>query len=231
MAKTKAMQTENNEITIPDDYQMNFETDDVKVPQILLWQKMSDMPEFEDSGVKAGEFVNPVTGEILGTNFECAVIRCFITARKYGEKDPQTGRKTIDKYSRDGIHWDDSGKRIHTQEYKYNDKGDYAMKAYHYVVLPKGSIMPCVIVFRGASAKHAKGLNANLMYIKPSWRTWFKISSSIEESNSNKYYVMKAQPQPKKSLSSEEAEMCHGFFTSSDLQSSNNVVDEDPVYE
>ena len=230
MATTKTMQTATNEIAIPDDYQMEFETDDVKVPQILLWQKMSDMPEFEDSGVNAGEFVNPVTGEILGTNFECAIIRCFITARRYGEKDPQTGRKTIEKYSRDGIHWDDSGERIHPQEYKYNEKGDYAMKAYHYVVLPKGSIMPCVIVFRGASAKHAKGLNANLMYIKPSWRTWFKISSSMEESSGNKYYVMKAQPQPKKALSTDEAEMCYGFYMSSEIQSST-VVDDDPVYE
>ena len=227
---TKEIQTkENNAIEIPQDYDMGFDTDDVKVPQILVWQKMSDMPEFEGTGVKAGDLVNPVTGEILGTSVECAVIRCFITARKYGEKDPLTGRKTIVKYSKDGVHWDEDGARIHPQEFKWNAEGDYAMKAYHYVVLPKDSIMPCVLVFRGASAKHAKGLNANLMYIKPSWRTWFKISTVMEETNGNKYFVLKSQPQPKKPLSAEEAEMCYGFYQSSTVDKA--VTDDDPVYE
>ena len=220
----------NEEMVVPTDYEMGFEADDVKVPQILLWQKMSDMAEFEGSGVKAGEFVNPVTGEVLGTHFECAIIRCFITARKLGAKDPVTGRKEIEKYSKDGIHWGDTGERISPHEFKWNKEGDYAVKAYHYVVLPKGSIMPCVIVFRGASAKHAKSLNANLMYLKPSWRVWFKISSSVEESNGNKYHVLKAQPQPKRTLSHDEADMCYGFYMSSEINSGSVTEEADPVY-
>ena len=51
-------------ITIPDDYSMEIDKSDIKIPSILLYQKMSDMPEFEGENVKAGMFVNPVTGSV-----------------------------------------------------------------------------------------------------------------------------------------------------------------------
>ena len=53
-------------ISVPDDYSMDIDRSDIKIPSILLWQKMSDMAEFEGENVKAGDFVNPVTGDIYG---------------------------------------------------------------------------------------------------------------------------------------------------------------------
>ena len=171
-------------ISVPDDYSMDIDRSDIKIPSILLWQKMSDMAEFEGENVKAGDFVNPVTGDIYGSNFEGAVIRYYTTARVYGEKG-EDGRKEVVKYSRDGVHWDNDGSIINPSEFRWTDDGSHAVKSYHYLVLPKGSTIPSMLTFKGSSAKFAKALNANLMFMRPSWRSWFK------------YHVVQAKAQPK----------------------------------
>ena len=183
-------------ISVPDDYSMDIDRSDIKIPSILLWQKMSDMAEFEGENVKAGDFVNPVTGDIYGSNFEGAVIRYYTTARVYGEKG-EDGRKEVVKYSRDGVHWDNDGSIINPSEFRWTDDGSHAVKSYHYLVLPKGSTIPSMLTFKGSSAKFAKALNANLMFIRPSWRSWFKFFSAVEEKNGNKYHVVQAKAQPK----------------------------------
>ena len=87
-------------MTIPDDYSMEIDRSDIKIPSILLWQKMSDMPEFEGENVRAGMFVNPVTGDIYDGAFEGAIIRYYTTARIWGAKD-KDGRKlfcSVDRF-------------------------------------------------------------------------------------------------------------------------------------
>lgn len=191
-------------ISIPEDYSMDIDRSDIKIPSILLWQKMSDMPEFEDEDVKPGMFVNPVTSEIYGKSFEASIIRFFITVRKYGEKD-KDGRKEVERYSRDGSHWDDDGSAIMPSEFKWTEDQSHAVKSYHYLVLPKGSAIPSMVTFKGSSAKYAKALNANLMFMKPSWRSWFKFFSAQEEKNGNKYQVVQAKAQPKMVVDSDTA--------------------------
>lgn len=209
MATTKVVKNGVNEgdmiIHIPEDYSMDIDRSDIKIPSILLWQKMSDMAEFESDNVQAGNFVNPITGDIYTKGFEGIVIRYYTTARIWGEKDEKTGRKEVMRFSRDGVHWDDDGSTISPAEFKWQEDGSHAVKSYHYLVLPKNSDIPCMISFKGSSAKFAKALNANLMFMKPSWRSWFKFYSTPEERNGNKYHVMQAKAQPKNIVNGEIA--------------------------
>ena len=200
-------------MTIPDDYSMEIDRSDIKIPSILLWQKMSDMPEFEGENVKAGMFVNPVTGDIYNGTFEGAIIRYYTTARIWGAKD-KDGRKEVERYSRDGIHWDDDGSQIKPNEFRWTEDGSHAVKSYHYLVLPKGSTIPSMITFKGSSAKFAKALNANLMFMRPSWRSWFKFFSALEEKNGNKYHVIQAKAQPKSMIDADSAQLALDLWTS-----------------
>jgi len=202
MSKEKAMTKKVSDITggnmvVPEGYEINIAREDVRIPSVLLYQKMSDMAEFEGENVQAGTFVNPVTGEILGESFEAVVINYYATARLYGEKDVKTGRKEVKRFSRDGVHWDDTGDKIAPNEFAWREDGAYAVKSYHYLIQVKDSSIPSMITFKGASAKYAKGLNANLMWMKPSWKSYFKFSSASEEKNGNKYHVINAKAQPR----------------------------------
>ena len=200
-------------MTIPDNYSMEIDRSDIKIPSILLYQKMSDMPEFEGENVKAGMFVNPVTGDIYNGSFEGAIIRYYTTARIWGAKD-KDGRKEVERYSRDGVNWDDDGSRINPSEFRWTEDGSHAVKSYHYLVLPKGSTIPSMITFKGSSAKFAKSLNANLMFMRPSWRSWFKFFSAQEEKNGNKYHVIQAKAQPKSMIDEDSAKLALDLWTS-----------------
>tara|TARA_R110002020_G_scaffold72318_11_gene186208 strand:- start:346 stop:1083 length:738 start_codon:yes stop_codon:yes gene_type:complete len=200
-------------MTIPDDYSMEIDRSDIKIPSILLWQKMSDMPEFEGENVKAGMFVNPVTSDIYNGSFEGAIIRYYTTARIWGAKD-KDGRKEVERYSRDGVHWDDDGSQIKPSEFGWTEDGSHAVKSYHYLVLPKGSTIPAMVTFKGSSAKFAKSLNANLMFMRPSWRSWFKFFSAQEEKNGNKYHVIQAKAQPKSMIDEDSASLALDLWTS-----------------
>ena len=233
----KMTKTSKNGLTtsfeVPDDYDLGIERDDVKIPSVILWQKISDLPEFEDEDVKAGEFVNPVTIDKYGDSFECAIIKYYVTARIFGEVDQKTGRKEVLKYSKDAKHWED-GSIIQPSEFQWTDDGSHALKSYHYLVLVKGNEIPAILTFKGASAKYAKGLNANLMYTRPSWRSWFKVSSRVEESGGNKYYVIQAKAQPKRIVDQDTANACVGYYkslssvtvTSSDMDKTLGEVEE-----
>ena len=117
------------------------------------------------------------------------------------------------RYSRDGVHWDD-GTLIQPREFQFTEDGSHALKSYHYLVLIKGMEMPAMITFKGASAKFAKSLNANLMYMRPAWRCWFKFSSAVEEKNGNKYHIIQAKAQPKSVLDQENASLCFDLYES-----------------
>lgn len=204
---------QNSNIAIPEGYAMDIDKSDVRIPSIVLWQKISDMSEFEGENVKAGDFVNPVTGEIYGNSFECVIISYYTTARVFGEAG-ESGRREVKKFSRDGKHWED-GSLINPREFAWKEDGSHAVKSYHYLVLIKDSIMPAMITFKGASAKFAKNLNANLMYIRPSWRSYFKISSALEEKSGNKYHVIQAKAQPKASASEADVSTAAQLWESS----------------
>ena len=217
---------QSNDIAVPKGYAMEIDKSDVRIPSIVLWQKISDMSEFEGENVKAGDFVNPVTGEIYGNSFECVVVSYYTTARVFGDVG-ESGRREVLKFSRDSKHWED-GSLITPQEFAWKEDGSHAVKSYHYLVLIKDSIMPAMITFKGASAKFAKNLNANLMYIRPSWRSYFKISSAVEEKGGNKYHVIQAKAQPKSAASDADVstatqlwESSRDFVTSPEMEKDN----------
>ena len=184
----------------------------------MLWQKMSDMAEFEDSGVKPGDFVCPVSGDILGKSFHGAVIKAHVTARVYGEAGAD-GRKEVLKYSSDGVNWD-NGDRIQPSEFAWQGENPpTALKSFHYLVIvkelfEKGFELPAIVTFKGASAKNAKTLNANLLYARPAWNCWIKFSSSTEEKNGNKYCLLQSVRLPKRIVSPEVAGACFDVYTS-----------------
>ena len=43
------------------------------------------------------------------------------------------------------------------------------------------------------------------MFMRPSWRSWFKFFSAQEEKNGNKYHVIQAKAQPKQMIDEENA--------------------------
>ena len=217
---TKVAKKENavSTIAIPDDYDVGISREDVKMPAILLWQKMSEMVEFEDASVKAGQFVCPVSGDVLGTSFEGAVIKSFATAKMLGEPD-DSGRRTVERFSSDCISWND-GARIMPNEFAWQGgEPPKALKSFHYLVIAKelfekGFELPAIVTFKGTSAKHAKTLNANLLYAKPAWRSWTKFFSAVEEKNGNRYHIMQSKNQPKRLVSDDVAQMCFDTYVS-----------------
>jgi len=196
---------------LPDDYSIDINSDDVKIPNVVLWQKMTDMLEFEDAGVKAGEFVNPVTITNYGNSFDALVVKYYTTARIWGTDSE--GQREVVKYSPDGMYWFD-GTTIDPSEYKWTEDGSHALKSYHYLVIVKGEKLPAVVTFKGASAKFAKGFNANLLHCKPSWKQYFTFNSAQAETAGNKYHVIQCKPNTDIQLSQDEATFCLNLWKS-----------------
>lgn len=212
---SKELVKQEQEVAVPENYEApEMSREDIAIPSVVLWQKMTDIPEFEGENIKPGTFVNPVTGEIYGDSFEAAVISYHVTARIWGDVDKSTGRKPIARFSSDGVHWDDNGDIINGSEFAWREDGKNAVKSYHYLVVVKGTDMPAMVTFKGASAKNAKKLNSNLYFMRPSWKTWFHFSSKQEETNGNRYHVLTSKPQPKKLLNEEDAAFCADIYAS-----------------
>ena len=213
--KTEIEKTETKIATVnfdlPDDYSVDIAREDVKVPNVVLWQKMTDMLEFEDAGVKAGEFVNPVSVTNYGTSFDALVVKYYTTARVWGTD--AEGQSEVVKFSPDGMHWSD-GTAIDPSEFKWTDDGSHALKSYHYLVVVKGETLPAVVTFKGASAKFAKGFNANLLHCKPSWKQYFTFNSAQAETGGNKYHVIQCKPNTSIQLTQEEANFCLDLWKS-----------------
>lgn len=211
---------------LPEDYNQPINSDDIHIPSVVLLQRMTDMPELNDVAWKPGEYFKPVTDEHYKTGFEATIIHFFVTVRIFGEKDPKTGRSEIERFSSDGVHWDDSGEIIKSSEFKFNRDGGtvgVALKSFHYLVLIKGEEMPCLLTFKGASAKFARKLNFNLSQMRPAWRNWIRFTSIEEESNGNKYYVIQFKNQPKKIIEAETHKMCLGFWKITQEQRIQNI--------
>ena len=78
----------------------------------------------------------------------------------------------------------------------------------------KGFELPAIVTFKGASAKNAKTLNANLLYARPAWNCWIKFSSSTEEKNGNKYCLLQSVRLPKRLVTQEIANACFDVYSS-----------------
>ena len=222
---------------IPDNYDSGISQEDVQIPSIIMLQKMTELVELEDGSWKPGQFYNMATDEVIDS-FNALIIKYFVTVRLLGEKDPKTGRAEIKRFSSDGIHWNDTGEIISPSEFSYKENGNFAKKSFHYLVLVKGTTLPVMLTFKGASAKMAKKFNTHLIQLKPMWRSYFGFKSGSEEHAGNKYFVLKAEPKPKTSCTQEEADLCRGFWdmsedsriSSHEMNESNNDDQEEPVY-
>jgi len=224
---------------IPDNYDSGISQEDVQIPSILMLQKMTELVELEDRDWKPGQFYNMATDEVIDS-FNALIIKYFVTVRLFGDKDSQTGRADIERFSSDGIHWNDTGDTISPSEFTYKENGKFAKKSFHYLALLKGEKLPVILTFKGASAKMAKKFNTHLIRLFPLWRSYFGFKAISEENAGNKYFVLKAEPKPKKHCSQEEADLCRGFWDmSNDSRISSNEMnesdnddndDEEPVY-
>ncbi len=242
MAQNTVTQSQNNKPAvvnygIPDDYDHGIAQEDVKIPSIILMQKMTELMELDGRKWKAGQFYDMGTDTVLD-KFDGLVVKYYLTTRLLGEKDPSTGRAEIVRFSSDGTHWDDNGEIIAQDEFKYREDGRFAKKTYHYLVLRKGCDMPAMVTFKGASAKMGKSLNMHLLRVKPMWRVYFQFASSLEESGGNKYHVLKATPKPKAFCDQKTADLCKGFWemstaskiSSFEMNETSEEKEDDPVY-
>ena len=214
---TKAVATQEKalppaQFDLPDDFQgLQFDQSDIKLPSCVLWQDKTAIEELADSGIQPGEFCIPVTATKLGESFEAVVVDKKVTVKTVGPLDPKTKRRETTRFSSDGVHWDDTGDKIQPAEFQFPASGDkegVALRTYHYVIIPKGHEQPVVLSFKGASVKHARSLNYNLMNMTPPWRSWFKFFSAAEDT----YFVVQSKPQPKKLVDQATHELCLDLY-------------------
>ena len=181
------------------EYVSGIDKNDITIPRMLLVQKSSDMEEWKllkpAEVPRPGMFYNPASGETY-SSFKALVIHHFVQV--YTLKEVKKGTSTrfeIDKFSSDGIHWNEGGAVIQPNEFdwpKDGSKAGVALKRFNYVIIPEGDDMPCIIQFKATSAKHAKKLNYNLLRLRPMWSTYCNFTA-IEETNKDsgeKYFVM-----------------------------------------
>ena len=235
---TVAQSKENQPATIfnvPDDYTLDIAQDDIRMPAIILLQKMSDIVEIEGRSWKAGDFYDMGSDEIVTKPFKAVVFDYHVTARLDGPKDPVTGRAEVERFSSNGKEWDDTGLTIMPSEFKWTENGQFAKKSYHYLILRKGKKVPVVVSFKGASAKVAKTLNMHLTQLQPAWRSYFSFQSVKEESSGNKYHILKASPLPREYVEQDTADLCNKFWTYHKTKTivspeMSNTPEDDPAY-
>jgi len=192
------------------DYGVAIEQDDIQIPSLILLQAGTDLSELADTPWKKGQFYDMATDELLD-KVEGLVVGYKVTARLFGPKQ-QNGRADMIRFSSDGKHWDDSGDLITPDEFKYREDGEFAKKAFSYLIIRKGQEFPVMVTFKGASAKNAKKLNSHLARMRPSFRSYFSFFSTHEEGDGNNWYEIHALPQPKKVPDEKSLELASEMF-------------------
>ena len=101
MAQNTVTQSQNNKPAvvnygIPDDYDHGIAQEDVKIPSIILMQKMTELMELDGRKWKAGQFYDMGTDTVLD-KFDGLVVKYYLTIRLLGEKDSlsQIGRAHV----------------------------------------------------------------------------------------------------------------------------------------
>ena len=69
ITKTDTAITEATTFAVPDDYDLGIQSEDVKMPSILLWQKMSDMVG-KMQGKMSQKLKDPKTSEKFNKIFD-----------------------------------------------------------------------------------------------------------------------------------------------------------------
>ena len=238
-AVTKPKNTElvNISFGVGDDYSSGINANDVKIPLILLIHNQSDFPEWEQLAKadrpQAGDFYNPVTQQVFREKFNALIIHQFVQVYTTKQVD---GRDVIDRFSSDGIHWNDGGAVIQPSEFNWKDgdvlDGSVARKRYNYVIIPEGEIEPCVIRFQKTSAKNARKMNFPLRRMKPMW-SHFTLFQSVEEisKRKEKYLTIAGQVQFHKPLQDQElangCKIIYDSYKTANIEVIENVNDDD----
>ena len=189
MTKTKPKKTQliNIDFGVGDDYISGIDAQDVKIPLMLLVHAQSKFPEWEQLAKadipKPGDFYNPVTQRVYPGEVRALIIHSFVQV--YTTKR-ENNRDVIDRFSSDGVHWNDTNDVIKTHEFEWKDNSreGVALKRFNYVILPEGELDPCIIRFAKTSAKNARKMNYSLYRMKPTW-SHFVLFKSMDETNKN----------------------------------------------
>lgn len=191
----------------PETYNSGISERDVKIPLMLLVHSQSKFPEWKQMDKadvpSAGDFYNPVTQEKFEAGFKALVVHAFTQAYTQKPDPDKENRKIINRFSSDGKTWNDNGDEIQDAEYDWKDaKGDerdpeeIAYKRFQYVIIPEGTVDPCIIRFQKTSAKNARKMNYVLFRLIPTWKYWTEFASTEEQNQSgDEYLVMTGQVQ------------------------------------
>lgn len=192
---------------IDNSYSSGIDEKDVKIPLILLIHAQSKFPEFKqmtkEERPDVGDFYNPVTQQVFKAPFKALVVHSFTQCYTQMDDPDKENRKKINRFSSDGKHWNDTGEVIDDAEFNWKDKDNkerdpetIAYKRFQYVIIPEGTVDPCIIRFQKTSAKNARKMNYILFRLKPTWRYWTEFNS-VDETNASgdEYLVITGQVQ------------------------------------
>ncbi len=196
--QTNAVSTEVNFGDLGDYQAPVMDRADVKIPYIVLIQKMTDIDELKGIENKPGQLVAMST-KTVADSFDVVVVDMFKTARmfkrqlnsdgKFNKEKDSDGRDIVLKYSSNGKTWDEDGTPI-VDDWSNPEHG---FISYNYLVIRKGEEFPELIVFKGAGANKAKDINYGLQRMRPSWRRYLTIASTQERNGNNNYFVLSAK--------------------------------------
>jgi len=184
---------------IDKNYSTGIDEKDVKIPLILLVHGQSKFPEFAqmENPPKEGEFYNPVTQQGFPAKFNALVVHSFTQAYTQMDDPDKKNRKKINRFASDGKHWNDTGEEIAETEFLWKDKkgnerdeNEIARKRFQYVIIPEGTVDPCIIRFQKTSAKKARDMNYILYRTIPNWKYWTEFASAKETSNAGDEYLV-----------------------------------------
>ena len=221
MTTKKVVKTPGTAITkfqAPEGYTPGINQEDVSVPLVLLVQPTSDMDEWKALDPKdvprPGQFYNPTSGKTYN-ELKGMVIRQFVQV--YTLKPGENNRSEIDKFSSDGINWND-GTPIKKEEFRWKESGDkfgVALKRFNYVVLLEGEDMPCIVRFKATSATNAKKLNYNLIKLIPSWGRKFSFTTAKTTNDKGTFYKINSQLLPPEEVPTQaEFDTCTAIWQS-----------------
>lgn len=103
--------------------------------------------EVQDGLIQVGDFINSVTQKVYQKPLIATILKIVEFWRRFDNKTMK-----LERYSEDGISWDDGSKLTDEEKWKCN--------GFDCFVIPEGEKIPGILSFSGASFKSGKDIKA-----------------------------------------------------------------------
>ena len=193
-----------------------LEREDITLPRIKLMQALSD--EVSNGNASPGEWLNTLSGQSYGTQFEFVPISVWKSRTLFAENrdDSPLCRSTDGFLSVNGHRCMTECPHDNAWEWKDGAPPQCTL-GYNYLILPVDDPFPATVTLDKSSFKTGKALNTLMMAARcPAW-FWIYEFYSVRESNQKGSYFVAAvrkKIEDGKPVPTDEAmrEMAEGFY-------------------